>query len=371
MKEPDTRLWRKEHGIGAKPEAILLYSTSPIAIAKLKGVVHFYGLASTEPLPHSVLVAAEANQLTQMISQWRDSLTPEEFTEVRGGLLESRTPSKEDLDRVVLHLADLDHVLARMKTRWLVRLLAADSFFVMFQPLVSVRQRRVVAFECLLRGNEDGAAVSVGRLLASADVLGMSHELDHAAWRAATKQGRGLVEQGQLLFLNFTPSSILQPKFAVNETKALCESNGVPFSKIVFEVTEAERIRDLDNLRSIMREYREAGARVALDDLGSGYSSILHLADLRPDFVKLDQALVRGAHSDQVRAVLLRAITEAAHELDIQVVAEGVETEEDLRFCWEMQADLIQGYYVARPAQAPPDVSPVVLKKLEEWGRAS
>jgi len=367
MIEPDTRMWRKEHGIGAKPEAILLYSTAPVAIAKLKGVLHFYGLFCTEPLPNTALVAAEANQLTQVVSQWRDSLNPEEFAEVRGGLLESRTPSQEDLARAMLHLADLDQVLAWMKTRWLVRLLAADSFFVMFQPLVSTARRRTEAFECLLRGNEDGKAVGVDRLLESAVVLGMSHELDQAAWRAATKQGRALVEKGNLLFLNFTPSSMFKPKFAVNETKALCEGNGVPFSQVVFEVTEAEKVRDLENLKSIMREYREAGAHVALDDLGSGYSSILHLADLRPDFVKLDQGLVRGAHSDQVRAVLLKAITDAAHELQIQVVAEGVETEQDLKFCCEIQADLVQGYYVARPAQTPPEVSPEALQKLAEW----
>jgi len=108
---------------------------------------------------------------------------------------------------------------------------------------------------------------------------------------------------------------------------------------------------------------------VALDDLGSGYSSILHLADLRPDYVKLDQGLVRGAHADQVRAVLLKAITDAAHELGIHVVAEGVETEQDLRFCWDIKADLIQGYYVARPAQQPPPASPEAIARLEEWAR--
>lgn len=369
MIEPDTRLWRKEHGVGAKPEAILLYSTAPVAIAKLKGVLHFYGLICTEPLPSTALVAAEANQLTQVINQWRDSLSPEEFAEVRGGLLESRSPSQDDLSRALLHLADLDQVLARMKTRWLVRMLASDSFFVVFQPLVSTKEQRTVAYECLLRGNEDGNAVGVERLLSSAGVLGMSHELDHAAWRAATKQGKTLVQGGNLLFLNFTPSSVFKPKFAVKETKSLCEGNGVPFSSVVFEVTEAEKVRDLENLKTIMAEYREAGAKVALDDLGSGYSSILHLADLKPDYVKLDQGLVRGAYKDQVRGVLLKAITDAAHELGIQVVAEGVEEVEDLKFCWDIKADLIQGYFVARPDRQPPEPSPESLKKLNEWAR--
>jgi EAL domain-containing protein (putative c-di-GMP-specific phosphodiesterase class I) len=367
MREPDTRLWRKEHGVGAKPEAILVYSTSPLALNKLRGVLHFYSLFSTEPLPHTALVSAEANQLTQVINQWRDTLTPEEFTEVRGGLLETRAPTPDDLNRVMLNLFDLDQTLARMKTRWLVRLLAADSFFVMFQPLYSVAQRRTLAFECLLRGNQDGTAVGVDKLLQGAQVLGMSHELDLAAWRAAYKQGRPVVQQGHLLFLNFTPSSMFKPKFAVSETKALAEESGVPFTSLVFEVTEAEKVRDLENLKKIMDAYRAAGAKVALDDLGSGYSSILHLADLKPDYVKLDQGLVRDAYKDQVRGVLLKAIADAAHELGIQVVAEGVETAEDLKFCVDIKSDLIQGYYLAKPNETPPVVSPEALQKLQEW----
>ena len=367
MREPDTRMWRKEHGVGAKPEAILIYTTSPLALNKLRGVLHFYGLICTEPMPKMALVAAEANQLTQVINQWRDTLTPEEYPEVRGALLEARAPTPEDISRAMLNFFDLDQALAKMKTRWLVRLMAADSFFVMFQPLFSIEQRRTLAFECLLRGNQDGSLVSVDKLLQGAGVLGMSHELDLAAWRAAFKQGHPVVQQGHVLFLNFMPSSMFKPKFAVKETKALAEDQGVSFSSLVFEVTEAEKVRDLENLKRIMDEYRDAGARVALDDLGSGYSSILHLADLRPDFVKLDQGLVRDAYKDQVRGVLLKAIADAAHELNIQVVAEGVETAEDLKFCMDLKADLIQGYYIARPAEAPPAVSPDVLQKLAEW----
>jgi len=116
-----------------------------------------------------------------------------------------------------------------------------------------------------------------------------------------------------------------------------------------------------------MHEYRAEGAKIALDDLGSGYSSILHLADLRPDYVKLDQGLVRDAHKDYVRAVLLRAITEAAHELRILVVAEGVETEEDLKFCLDIGADLVQGYFLARPADVPPPVSAQAVRVLDQW----
>jgi len=120
-----------------------------------------------------------------------------------------------------------------------------------------------------------------------------------------------------------------------------------------------------------MQDYRAEGAKIALDDLGSGYSSILHLADLRPDYVKLDQRLVRDAYGDHLRSVLLKAITEAAHKLEICVVAEGVETEDDLKFCLEIGADLAQGYFLARPAEVPLPVSSEAMRILDEWDRPS
>jgi EAL domain-containing protein (putative c-di-GMP-specific phosphodiesterase class I) len=93
----------------------------------------------------------------------------------------------------------------------------------------------------------------------------------------------------------------------------------------------------------------------------------LHLAELKPDYVKLDQGLVRGAHADNVRTVFLRAVSEAAHELGIQVVAEGVESAEDLKHCIAIGADIVQGYYLARPRPAPPPLSEEAARQLAEW----
>jgi len=128
-------------------------------------------------------------------------------------------------------------------------------------------------------------------------------------------------------------------------------------SRLVFEMIEAEQVRDMAHLKGIIAEYRRQGAKVALDDLGSGYASLRYLAELQPDFVKLDQELVRGAHGDRVRSVLLHAVAEAAHQLGISVVAEGVETADDANFCRDIGADLAQGYFFARPASPPPSLS--------------
>jgi EAL domain-containing protein (putative c-di-GMP-specific phosphodiesterase class I) len=367
MKDPDTKVWRKERGLTQKPEAVLLYCPSPVTFGKLKAVLHLHELSSTEPAPNATLVDGETKVLVLAIRQWRESLTDVECTDVRGTLFESRMPSVEELARAFLHLEELDQVIARMNTRWFVKLLATESISVVFQPLISMTNSACVACECLVRGDREGVSVDAESLLSNARILGMSHELDHAAWRAALKQGRGHMQNGLSLFLNFTPSSVHNSKFDVSKTKAMCKEMGVDISQLVFEVTEAEKVNDFDFLKRVMQEYRAEGAKIALDDLGSGYSSILRLADLQPDYVKLDQRLVHGAYGDYLRSVLLKAVTEAAHKLNIRVVAEGVETEDDLKFCMEIGADLAQGFFLARPAEIAPSVSPEALRVLEQY----
>jgi EAL domain-containing protein (putative c-di-GMP-specific phosphodiesterase class I) len=367
MKDPDTKVWRKERGFTQKPEAVLFYCTNPVTSGKLKAVLHLHELRSAEPSPNAILVAGDTKVLVLVIRQWRESLSNSECTDVRGSLFESREPSEDELARAYLNLEELDQVIARMNTRWFVKLLATESVSVVFQPLISLATSTRVACECLVRGDREGVPVDAESLLANARILGMSHELDHAAWRAALKQGQIHMQNGLSLFLNFTPSSVRDSKFDVKKTQAMCKEMGVDISQLVFEVTEAEKVNDFELLKRVLLEYRAEGAKIALDDLGSGYSSILRLAELQPDYVKLDQRLVHGAYGDYLRSVLLKAVTEAAHKLNIGVVAEGVETEDDLRFCLEIGADLAQGYFLAHPAEEAPAVSPEALRVLEQY----
>jgi EAL domain-containing protein (putative c-di-GMP-specific phosphodiesterase class I) len=364
--EPNTTVWRKERGVAANPQAVLFYSPNSAIFGKLRGVLHLHQLNYSEPLPNTLLVAAQAKLLGLAVAQWQGLLGDTESAEVRGAVLASCIPSARELASAPMHLEELDRLLARLQTRWLVTLLASGSVSVVFQPIVSVATGSCTACECLIRGDREGVPVEAESLLSAARVLGVSHELDLAAWRAALQNGRALMQNGLALFLNFTPSSVHNSTFDVRKTKAMCREMGVDMSQLVFELTEAEKVQDFAFLKCVMEEYRAEGAKIALDDLGSGYSSILRLADLRPDYVKLDQRLVHGAFGDRLRSVLLKAVTEASRELDIRVVAEGVETEDDLKFCADIGVDLVQGYFLARPSDATLSVSLEALRVLEQ-----
>jgi EAL domain-containing protein (putative c-di-GMP-specific phosphodiesterase class I) len=366
MIEPDTRLWREEHGVARSAQAALFYTPQATIFGKLLGVLHLHQLRYSQPSPNTILVAANPQLLELAVTQLRGSLSDAECNDVRGALFDSCIPSPEELAWAPMHLEELDQMLARMRTRWFVKLLATQSVSVVLQPLISVTTASCVACECLVRGDQEGVSVGAERLLSAARVLGVLHELDLAAWRAAVQKGHSLVQNGVALFLNFTPSSAYNSMFDVKKTKAMCREMGIDISRLVFEVTETEKISDFDSLKRVMDEYRAEGAKIALDDLGSGYSSILRLSDLRPDYVKLDQRLVHGAFGDRLRSVLLKAVTEASHKLDICVVAEGVETEDDLKFCLEIGVDLVQGYLLAYPGDAVASVSKKALSMLQQ-----
>jgi EAL domain-containing protein (putative c-di-GMP-specific phosphodiesterase class I) len=367
MDQSATNVWRRQHGVAPKAQAVLIFSTASTVFTKLRSVLQAHAVGYSEPGINSLLVSAESGLLTQAIQHWRKLLSVEEFRDVRAAIFESRTPSAEDIARAPLLLSDLDVAISLMDTRWLVQLLASESHFVVFQPLVSLASRQVVAYECLLRGRRQGAEIGSAQLFAAAQSLGIGFHLEHLAWQRAISQGQELARRGYWLFLNFSPTAASDEIFAVEQTSRICAQHGVDLKQIVFEVTEAEKDYDAEHLRTMMREYRTAGAKFALDDLGSGHSSVLRLASIRPDFVKIDAGLVRGAHAHQSQAVFMKAISEAAHQLDISVVAEGVETADDLKHCIAIGADLVQGYYLARPAETAPMVSEEAMHLLEQW----
>ena len=143
----------------------------------------------------------------------------------------------------------------------------------------------------------EGGLVSPGRIFGAAKSARMLFQTDLAARRTAIREAVRQGVEGNL-FINFTPAAIYDPRFCLRSTVEAVDGAGISPERIVFEVTETEETRDVDHLRNIVAFYREKGFRVALDDLGSGYSSLNMIHRLRPDFVKLDMQLVRGVDTD-------------------------------------------------------------------------
>jgi EAL domain-containing protein (putative c-di-GMP-specific phosphodiesterase class I) len=242
--------------------------------------------------------------------------------------------------------------LARRGVTVEVGVLAEAEFWSVYQPIVSLADRSVVAHEALLRGVVDGREVGGGDLFFVAEQAGWLHRLDRIG-RESAIAGAGSWLGDDDLFINFNPTSIYRPQVCLASTERVVHETGIDPSQLVFEVVESHAIADRGHLVSILDHYRSLGWRVALDDVGAGWSSLSLLAAVRPEVVKLDKALVQELPDDGARTVL-KAVTDLAHQLGAVVVAEGVETERLAEEVTALGADLGQGWLFGRPVRPDP-----------------
>ena len=135
---------------------------------------------------------------------------------------------------------------------------------------------------------------------------------------------------------------------------------------IYLEVTESVPLTHFAYCHSVLREIRGKGVSLAVDDLGAGYSNLKYIADLKPEIVKLDRALIADLADDHRAQVLVRHIVRLCHELGAQVVAEGIEQETEMKVVADCGAHYGQGYYFARPAYPAPGVAPALRESMSE-----
>jgi EAL domain-containing protein (putative c-di-GMP-specific phosphodiesterase class I) len=146
------------------------------------------------------------------------------------------------------------------------------------------------------------------------------------------------------------PNAVYQPELCIRTTLWAAEEYGFPIERIMFEVTESERVPDLGHLQSIFNHYHQRGFITALDDFGAGFSGLNMLAELQVDILKLDMHLARGIDSNPRKHAIVRGIIATCRELGINIIAEGVETEAEYRSLRELGVHLFQGFYFAKPA---------------------
>lgn len=265
-------------------------------------------------------------------------------------------PGLHDLPRV----ADLAALIARARGRWLIDLLAERRLRTVFQPILDGRDGVTpFAVECLLRGvDHDGREVAPGRMFAAARDGDLLFHLDREA-RVAAVRGAAATGWRGAIFINFTPSALYDPAACLRTTLRAVHETGLRPERIVFEVVETDRIDDVGHLGRILEFYRAKGFRVALDDLGAGYSSLNLVPRLRPDFIKIDRELVSGVDGDPYKRAVVRTIVNLARGLNIRVIAEGVERAEEFARLREDGVDYVQGFLFAPPsACAPGDGAP-------------
>ncbi len=319
------------------------------AMAKVVGLLRQHTLDFESADGDSLVVDVEWSVLREIVGPLRRLLTHNEADETRvlykpaGGSLSIRDfPTVKSYTQFALV----------SQSTWLRELLDARRYTSVLQPIVhAARPEHVFAREALLRGTErDGGIVHAPYMFEVARGCGMLAELDLAA-RDSAIDTMARAGHPESLFLNLTPSAIDDPLSTLAHTIAQIDRLQLAHERVVFEVVESEHAPDIVHLRGLLATYREAGFRVALDDVGAGYSSLNRLHQLRPDFIKLDMDLVRGVDRDPYKALIARKTIEIATELGIATIAEGIETEGEMGWAQRHGAAYLQGYATGRPSE--------------------
>jgi EAL domain-containing protein (putative c-di-GMP-specific phosphodiesterase class I) len=219
-----------------------------------------------------------------------------------------------------------------------------------FQPIVDVTDGTVFAYEALVRGTD---GLSAGDILARVDP-GMIYKFDQACRVTAITLAGRLFGAGETtkLSINFMPNAVYEPDACIRASLAAAQRTGFDPRRLMFEFTENERMRDVAHVQRIVAAYRARGFTTAIDDFGAGYAGLGLLADLRPDMIKLDMALIRDIDTSPARQAIVAGVVRIAAALEIGCIAEGIETAAELRTLRDLGIRLCQGYLLARPATA-------------------
>ncbi len=221
---------------------------------------------------------------------------------------------------------------------------AQKSLWMATQPIVSVVDHSIVAYEALVRTREQKLPHG-GAIMEAAEQLGRIREIERQI-RVSLGDVVQRLPLGKKLLVNLHPDALDDPDLvaATSPLAAFTDS-------VVFEVTERARLKPGSDAWRALSTLRERGHLIALDDIGAGYAGLNSLFSLKPDIVKIDMELVRNVHQSPPRAKLIASIVTVCAQLDMRVIAEGVETKEEHACLVELGCDWLQGYLFARPAE--------------------
>ena len=221
------------------------------------------------------------------------------------------------------------------------------AFTMAFHPIVDLATREIWGYEALVRGADGQGAGAV----LSAGTEANRYVFDQACRvKAIELAGERMPATSKArLSINFMPNAVYEPRACIRATLAAAARVQFDPKRLMFEFTENERMGDTAHVANIVAEYRRMGFMTALDDFGAGYAGLGLLAKFQPDLIKIDMDLLRGVDSSVARQAIIAGIVGICRQLDIRVLAEGVETEAELVALRAAGITLFQGYYFAKP----------------------
>ena len=261
-----------------------------------------------------------------------------------------------DATPVMMHSAEARQV-ARQRFRIeqeLRRAIENDEFELHYQPVIDLRMGCAVGGEALIRWHHpENGLVMPGAFIEAAETSGLIEPIGLWVLRRACAQLREWNDRGRRrlrVSINLSARQFLDPALKRHVMEAI-EQHGISADQLEIELTETAAMADHDHTRRVFTSLRDEGIGIAIDDFGTGYASLSSLRKLPFDKLKIDREFVAGVHGARQGQAICGALIELARGLDLEVLAEGTESEHEVRYLAERGCNLFQGYYFARPMQ--------------------
>ncbi|CDF58943.1 GGDEF domain-containing protein [Thermobrachium celere] len=247
--------------------------------------------------------------------------------------------------------------------RELQRIISERNIRTFFQPIVNVKSVKVLGYEALSRGPEGSILERPDKLFDVAKKYGLLWELEYLCRTLAIERAKEN-NISEYLFLNVDPQIIKDPKFKEGFTNEFLRTNNLSPDNIIFEITEKTAIEDYKSFREVLEHYKKQGYKIAIDDTGEGYSGFRLITETKPQFIKLDMALIRNIDKDSFKQALCKNLLSLSRITNMKLIAEGVETIDELSFLIEAGVELVQGYLIARPSQSINDIDEKIKDQI-------
>lgn len=234
-----------------------------------------------------------------------------------------------------------------------------------YQPIINLLDGTSHGFEGLTRGPKDSYFQSPVQLFNFAEKHGELYRLEKITREMAIETSKEWLKQDEKLFINLNSNVLYDPNFTPGYTKSLLAKNMLSPKNVVFEITERFAIEDFKAFKTVLNHYRNQGFQIAIDDAGSGYSSLQAIAELEPEYIKIDRSIVTDINQSDVKKAVLEAFLLLASKINSDIIAEGIETVEELETLISLGVKFGQGYVLAKPNYPVPEISEISLKSIK------
>ncbi len=222
----------------------------------------------------------------------------------------------------------------------------------LFQPIFNLQDQNIYGYEALIRGPSDSPLHSPLTLFETAERFHKLIQVEQLAHDVSVSQFTRMSLPGKL-FLNISPVTFLEASYNGGAILDIIKHSDIQADKVIIEISEQYPFEDYELIKQATQFYKNLGFEIAIDDLGAGYAGLRSWSEIRPDYVKIDRHFISNIDADVVKQEFVRSMVDISSNMNCKVIAEGIETREELMLVCQLGIKFVQGYFLGRPAAIP------------------